>query len=313
VNTRQLRHFLALLDTGSLSAAAETQHLSLPALSRSIRALEERLGVPLFDRNDRRLHPTAFAHAYAPRARRMVSDEKEAVRTLALMQAGELGTVSLGMGSALAEPVLRPMVAELMRGSPGLRLRSVIETSERLLNSLLAERLDFFVGNVRLAQGQSDLVAEPLYRCTFSWHARNGHPLADQRAITAEALRRFPMSAPAYVEPSLLLRLEQDYGLPSPVLDHFALTTDDLGTMRQVVSSSDTIVPTSDISMLGAVRAGDVVALDVAPPLVADLTLGIVRHADRTVAPAAERAFALVRSLFAAAEAEIRANRDGNG
>jgi len=96
LNTRQLRHFLAVLDTGSLSAAAETQHLSQLALSRSIRALEERLGVPLFDRNDRRLYLTPFAHAYAPRARRMVSDEKEADRTLALMKAGELGSLALG-------------------------------------------------------------------------------------------------------------------------------------------------------------------------------------------------------------------------
>jgi DNA-binding transcriptional LysR family regulator len=66
MNTRQLRHFLALLDTGSLAAAAESVHLSQPALSRSIRALEDMLGVPLFDRNDRRLRPTTYAIAYAP-------------------------------------------------------------------------------------------------------------------------------------------------------------------------------------------------------------------------------------------------------
>ena len=50
MNTRQLRHFLAVMDLGTLSAAAEAVHLSQPALSRSLRALEDELRAPLFDR-----------------------------------------------------------------------------------------------------------------------------------------------------------------------------------------------------------------------------------------------------------------------
>ena len=46
MNIRQLRHFLAVIDLGSLSAAAEAVHLSQPALSRSLRALENLLRVP---------------------------------------------------------------------------------------------------------------------------------------------------------------------------------------------------------------------------------------------------------------------------
>ncbi|CAG2133981.1 HTH-type transcriptional regulator CynR [Cupriavidus yeoncheonensis] len=309
MNTRQLRHFLAVLDNGSLIAAAETVHLSLPALSRSIRALEDNLGVPLFDRTDRRLQPTAYAHAYAPRARRMVLDEKEAIRTLDLMRTGELGTVSMGMGSSLAEPVLRPMLAELLRTAPGVRLRSLIETSDRLLDALLAERLDFFVGDIRVAQGHPELAIEPVHRSTFGWYARTGHPLAGRQGIDSRTLRQYPLIATGYVEPSLLLSLGRDYALPSPVLDHFSLITDDLGTVREIVASSDAIVPATDISMFAAARSGAVTALDVAPPLALDMTLGIVRQGQRTLAPATEKAFGLVRSLFATAAAEIAAVR----
>ena len=105
MNTRQLRHFLAVLDLGSLSAAAEVVHLSLPALSRSLRSLEDELRVPLFDRQDRRLRPTPYALLYAERARRIVFDEKEGARSLALMHAGELGSLHFGMGSSIEDMV----------------------------------------------------------------------------------------------------------------------------------------------------------------------------------------------------------------
>ncbi|WP_026035709.1 LysR family transcriptional regulator [Cupriavidus sp. BIS7] len=305
MNTRQLRHFLALLDTGSLAAAADAVHLSQPALSRSIRALEDALGVPLFDRNDRRLRPTAYATAYAPRARRMLSDEKEGMRTLGLMQAGDLGTFSTGMGSSLAAPILRPMLAELLRTSPGLRLRSIIDTSERLLDALLAERIDFFVGNIRAAEAHDGLVVEPIYPCTFGWYARQSHPLADGRSVDAAQLRQYPMLAPGHFEPSMARRLAQIYGLPTPVPDQFALISDDVGTVLEIVESTDAIVPQTDLSALPGLRARSIVELAVSPGLELDLTLGIVRHGDRTLAPATLRAFEIIRERFAMAAAEI--------
>jgi len=305
MNTRQLRHFLALLDAGSLAAAADAVHLSQPALSRSIRALEDALGVPLFDRNDRRLRPTAYAAAYAPRARRMLSDEKEGLRTLGLMQAGDLGTFSTGMGSSLAAPILRPMLAELLRTSPGLRLRSIIDTSERLLDALLAERIDFFVGDVHAAEVRDGLVVEPIYPCTFGWYARQGHPLADGRSLDADQIRPYPMLAPGYFEPSLARRLAQLYGLPTPVSDQFALISDDVGTVLEIVASTDAIVPLTDLAALPALRSQAIVELAVSPGLEMDLTLGIVRHGDRTLAPATLRAFEIIRERFAMAAAEI--------
>src|SRR6516165_1446782 len=130
MNTRQLRHFLAVMDLGTLSAAAEVVHLSLPALSRSLRSLEDELRVPLFDRQDRRLRPTPYALVYAERARRIVFDEKEGARSLALMHAGELGPLSFGMGSSIAATLLGPMVLQLLAGASGLRVSTLVQSSD---------------------------------------------------------------------------------------------------------------------------------------------------------------------------------------
>ena len=177
MNTRQLRHFLAVLDLGSLSAAAEVVHLSLPALSRSLRSLEDELRVPLFDRQDRRLRPTPYALLYAERARRIVFDEKEGARSLALMHAGELGSLHFGMGSSIARTLMAPMLLQLLSEVPGLRLSTVVNSTDALLAALRREELDFFIGDIRSVALDSEMRTEPVYRCNFGWFARRGHPL----------------------------------------------------------------------------------------------------------------------------------------
>jgi DNA-binding transcriptional LysR family regulator len=305
MNTRQLQHFLAVMDLGSLSAAAQRVHLSLPALSRSVSALETALGVPLFDRQGRRLHPTPYATAYVERARRIVFDEKEGARSLALMRAGELGALSFGMGSSIARSLLGPMMRRLSTESPGLRLSAMVQSSDVLFDALLKERLDFFIGDVRMAAHEPDMAVEPVYPSTFGWFTRAGHPLASGKRIGMEALRAYPLVLAGYSDPTVMRRMAEIYGLSLPLEGHFALNTDDVNTIHELVTTGDVIAPATDISLLSALGQGTVVALDVEPRLDLEITLGIVRHAGRTLAPAAERAFAIVREYFADAAARI--------
>jgi DNA-binding transcriptional LysR family regulator len=301
MNTRQFQHFLALLEEGSLSAAAANVHLSQPALSRSVRALEESLGVPLFDRTDRRLQPTAYAYAFAERARRVVFEEKEGVRALELMRAGGAGTLTFGMGSSLANLILKPMVLEMLETSPQVKLRSVIDASDRLMQLLLEEKLDFFVGDIRVAACHPDIAVEPVYRCRFGWYGRTGHPLTKLTAVTIKELMQFPLIATGYLEESHARRFMDLYSLAAPFVDHFAMVLNDLPTMQDLVSSSDAIVSTTDISMLAPLKARKAQQLDVAPQFDMELTLGIVRLKGRTLIPASERAFAIVRESLAGA------------
>jgi DNA-binding transcriptional LysR family regulator len=306
MNTRQLRHFLAVLDLGSLSAAAEAVHLSQPALSRSLTALEGELRAPLFDRAGRRLRPTPYALAYAERARRIVFDASEGTRELELMRGGELGRLSFAMGSSLAAWLLGPMLLKLMREAPALKLSALTKTSDALLEALTDESLDFFVGDVRVAALHPDLAVEPVFPCTFGWFARRDHPLARRRKVRIGELGKYALVGTGYLEESLLRRFAQLYSLKPPVLDHFGMIIDDVAAARNVIANSDAVVPATDLSMIDALRAGEVTALDVDPPLdELDMTLGIVRRQGRTLIPAANRAFEIVRSQFAEATSEI--------
>jgi DNA-binding transcriptional LysR family regulator len=305
MNTRQLRHFLAVMDLGSLGAAAQSVHLSLPALSRSLRALEDELRVPLFDRQDRRLRPTPYARNYVERARRIVFDEKEGARSLALMRAGELGPLSFGMGSSVALSLLGPMVLQLLADAPGLRMQTLVQSTDVLAAALRREELDFFIGDVRAAAHDHDLVAEPLYSCTFGWFARKAHPLAGRLRVSVDQLAGYPLILSGYADEAVLRRMADLYGLTWPLQQHFAASTNDVATVHALITGSDAIAPSTDIAVVSAVRAGAVDRLDVAPALDLELTLGIVERAGRTRVPAAERAFALVRSHFVAVAQEV--------
>ncbi len=95
----QLRHFIALAELGSFSRAAEGLHLTQPALSRSIRALEDALGQPLFDRIGRRNELTAYGRALLARARQIVFDADELRGSGPRMRQGLAGRLRVGLGS----------------------------------------------------------------------------------------------------------------------------------------------------------------------------------------------------------------------
>lgn len=305
MNTRQLRHFLAVMELGSLSAAAEQVHLSLPALSRSLRALEDSLGVPLFDREGRGLAPTPYARLYAERARRIVFDEKEAARELRLMRAGELGPLAFGMGSSLAHAMLAPMVLQLLAAAPHLRLRTMVQSSDVLFAALAREEIDFFVGDVRMASHDDDMAVESMHRCSFGWFVRTGHPLAARRRVRIADLLAYPCVLPGFAEEGMLRHLARLYGLSLPLEDHFALNSNDMATVHALLAASDAVLPSTSISAVLEVAAGRLLPLDVDPPLDLELSLGVVRRARRTLPPAAEHAFAIVRRYFEDAEGAI--------
>jgi hypothetical protein len=72
-----------------------------------------------------------------------------------------------------------------------------------------------------------------------------------------------------------------------------------------VVVGSDAVIPATDLAMVEAMRSGEAVALDVVPSLALEMTLGIVRRRGRTLVPAAERAFEIVRAHFGEVSREI--------
>jgi len=108
----QLRYFVAAAEDLSISRAAERLHVTQPALSRQIAALEEELGVALFDRIRKRIHLTDAGRFFLPKARQLICDAETGAQQLREQFGDARRTLRLGFLSIFLDDLVAPAVRE---------------------------------------------------------------------------------------------------------------------------------------------------------------------------------------------------------
>lgn len=283
----QLRHFVALAESGSFARASRLLYLTQPALSRSIQALEEELGAPLFDRMGRRSQLTGMGHQLLPRARKLIQDA-DAIKTLGRrMQAGMTGTIRIGLGSGPGAMLSVPMQVHMARHHPQLHLEVARGGTELLIHALRQQRLDAAVVDIRAMRPASDLRVSHQVELSASFLCRPGHPLSEQAgAIPFQQLLEYPIaSTPLSDEVARLLT--ERYGPDANPDDMVTLRCDDTPTLVEVARSTDAIVLTINAA------ARDLVRLPVHPPMTGTARFGFVTLDQRAEVPG----LSLVREL----------------
>lgn len=119
----QLRHFLAVVEHGSFTAAARSVHLSQPSLSASIQRLEADLGTPLLHRLPRGARPTAAGTALVPHARASLASMRAGRRAVAEVAGLARGEVSIGGGATSCSYLLPPVLVAFRARYPGVTFR----------------------------------------------------------------------------------------------------------------------------------------------------------------------------------------------
>src|ERR1700744_4243460 len=98
MHSRLLRHFLGVVEKRNISAAAETLHISQPALTRSIRQLERAVGVPLFERLPTGVALTKQVEVLSRRVKLMELEYRHALAEISALEQGMAGTLRIGGG-----------------------------------------------------------------------------------------------------------------------------------------------------------------------------------------------------------------------
>lgn len=179
----RLDDFLAILEAGSIRAAARRSGLSQPALTKSLRQFETELGVKLFLRTPTGIVPTRFGDSLAVRARAIRAEVRKAREEIEEMAGGRAGTVSFGLGTVSAVLLVPEAVRRLRAAYPEGRVRITEGLPHILLPMVREERLDFALG-ARLAGPISPgLTFKPLYDSPRTIVVRRGHPLAGARSL----------------------------------------------------------------------------------------------------------------------------------
>lgn len=128
------RTFLAVLQHGSLSAAARDLGLTQPTIGRHIDALEEAIGAQLFTRSQQGLMPTEIASSLKPYAETLEATSAALLRAATEERETVSGTVRISASEVIGVEVLPPILAELQEEHPGLVIElSASDTVEDLL------------------------------------------------------------------------------------------------------------------------------------------------------------------------------------
>lgn len=179
MDLKQLRTFLHVAETGSLSKAAKRLNVTQPALSRQIRLLEEDAGVALFVRTGRGVVLSEAGEKLAPRAR-ILAEEMERLKMDMTAFAGEVtGKVRLGLPPSVGLVLAGPVVEKFRSEFPNVRLSVTQMLSGALQENLLDGHLDIgilFEGNVSPLLRSNPLWSEQLYFMTSPtdyWKAKS--------------------------------------------------------------------------------------------------------------------------------------------
>lgn len=183
---RQLEYLVTLADTGSFVRAARLTNVSQPTLSQQVKALEDRLGAKLLERSATGAILTPVGRSIVSKARGVLGQMRDMESLAKSAATGLTGTLRLGTTPTLGPYLLSPIIAELHRAAPGLRLyvREGIPDIEAL--ALSRGDLDVLLGPLPIAG--DDLEVEPLFREPLHLVSAVDDELAAARAIEPAAL-----------------------------------------------------------------------------------------------------------------------------
>ena len=206
MDIRALKCFVAVAETLHFRRAAERLHLTQPALSQRIRALEDEVGVALFERDRRRVALTAAGSAFLGPARTAAEQADLAGKQARRAAHGEVGRLRLGFTVIAFYGALPEAVRAFRERYPDVAVELSEMNSPAVEAALAAGDIDVGVLHPPLAMGglsQHDLPNTPLLLALPA-----GHPLARRKSIPVKALEDQPLLiAPRSIGPSIHDRL----------------------------------------------------------------------------------------------------------
>jgi DNA-binding transcriptional LysR family regulator len=189
MNLRQLQTLITIADAGGFASAAGRLHLSQPAASRQIQALEAELGVLLFDRVGRRLQLTSEGEDIVRRGRHLLQ-EADSLRDRAdALKGGLTGMLRVGASPQNIETVLAPFVARFRSKHPGIEVHFVEDGGARISDRLAQGDMQIVLTSV----GNALFLSRLLYPAYALAVVAPSHPLGRRGSVDVSELKDEPL------------------------------------------------------------------------------------------------------------------------
>lgn len=292
VTLRQMRYFVSAADTGKLSAAASDCGVTQSAITLALKALEDHLGAPLFDRNPTGVTLTQEGYRFLQKARAILADVAEATRSVDAGRAGGAvsGVLSIGTTDTVIGYFLGPHLVRFQNRFPDIRIEIAQLERPELEARLTAGEFDLGVMLVSNLSRRDVLGSAILLPSQRRLWLPVRHPLMAREAITLQDVAQ---------EPYVMLTVDEadrsalGYWERAGLAPRIVLRTTSVEAVRTLVGQGMGLTILSDMVFRPWSLEGDRIEVRDLVERIPSMDVGLVwRQADTLTPPAEEfRAF----------------------
>lgn len=233
---QQVLDFLAAAQHGSLHAAARGSGQTQPALTKSLRRLEQSLGAPLFDRHATGVQLNEFGRGFLVHARRLAAEAQRARDAMDQSLGQRRGRVEFGLSAAPSLLLAPAAIGRFRREYPQVELRTRSGLYHNLAPLLRDGQLDFAICPLPAERVGPPFEVRTLMESPMLMVARHGHPLARETSLAAVAGAGFVVGGPRGQPGGGIYEVFERAGLGAPRVE---LHTDGLVDSAAMVAGSD--------------------------------------------------------------------------
>ncbi|MFZ3035421.1 MAG: LysR family transcriptional regulator [Parvibaculum sp.] len=232
MNLRQIRYFIAVAETESVSGAAQELGISQSAITSAVQSLEYEMSASLFVRHAKGMRLTHEGHQLLLHARRIVAAVSDAQRAVSARPEGMTGDLNIGVTQMVSGYYLADLLARYRRVFPKVDIHVVEDERTYLEHLLVNGELDVGLLLVSNLQDRQALESEVLIRSPWRVWLPAGHPLTSLHVLTLNDLADEPMIMLAVDE---LIETTTAYWLNEGVRPNVVLKTASVEAVRSLV------------------------------------------------------------------------------
>ena len=236
IGLRDIEYFAVVAEHRHVGRAAEALGLSQPALSRSLRRLEQSLDTMLLTRTAKGVELTVVGVAFLSRIQRLRLSLDDIEHEVQELTKGRSGHLHVGANNHAVEHLMPASIEALLHAAPQLKLRVTIGPTAALVAALRSGQVDLIVTGI-VSPTEQDLAQVHLWDDEYYVYASANHRLAARKRLTIADVAAEGWVLTRDAPPTLWLqRIFQDHGLPPP---RMMLETSSLSLRLHVVASSN--------------------------------------------------------------------------
>ena len=187
----QLRHFVWVAELKGFHAAAERAHRTQPAISLSIKDLENKLGEALFEKRNAKssnAELTPFGRHFLPQAKELIAHHDRVAQDMTLMAEHKTGHLRLASVPSVASRMLPDILSRFIADAPDLHISFFDDNAAAVLNMVEQQQVDFGIASAWRSDEHSDKTFTPIWQDHVGVVCRHDHPLAEQAEVHWQSL-----------------------------------------------------------------------------------------------------------------------------